>query len=108
MALPVVVTSLLFPLLVQAIKWLSPVARDALSDAMRTFYSRALASPSSWDDVAAKILCILLSVDVSDITSPSSGPGTIPADVVDTITSGMIEVATGRPFDPPGNELGGA
>lgn len=100
MALPAVVTGLLFPLLIQAIKWLSPVAREALSDAMRDFYKKALSSPSAWDDVAAKVLCVLLSVDVSDIVK-TEGPGIIPSDMVETITNGFIEVATGgRPFDP--------
>lgn len=101
MALPAVVTALLFPLLMQAIKWLSPVAREALQEAMRSFYVKALQSPSSWDDVAAKILCVLLSVDVSDIQK-TEGPGTMPADLTDTIVNGFIEVATGKaPFEYP-------
>jgi hypothetical protein len=101
MAIP----AILVPVIVWAVKALSDEARKALQTALQGWYVHALATPNKVDDVAAKILCILLSVDVSSVPQ---GPNNVPVEVVDAVVGGMIEVATGRPFDPPGNELGGA
>ena len=103
MAIPV---ALLTPLILWAVKALSSTARQALVVALQGWYVTALATPNKVDDIAAKILVTMLQVDVSAVPQ---GPDNVPLEVVDAVVGGMVEVATGKnPFDPPGNELGGA
>lgn len=96
MAVPAVVWSLVL----MVVKWLSPVARDAFAEAMKAFYKVAMESPNQLDDVAAKVIVTLLNVDVSGVTFTPSVGGSAPKEVVDAVTGGLIEVTTGRPFDP--------
>jgi hypothetical protein len=93
MAIPAV----LVPVIVWAVKALSEEARKALAIALQGWYVHALATPNKVDDIAAKILCILLSVDVSSVPQ---GPDNVPVEVVDAVIGGFTEVVTGRPFDP--------
>jgi hypothetical protein len=96
MAVPAVVWSLVL----MVVKWLSPVARDAFSEAMKSFYKVAMESPNQLDDIAAKVIVTMLNVDVSGVTFTPPAAGSAPAEVVAAITGGLIEVGTGRPFDP--------
>jgi hypothetical protein len=82
------------------VKWLSPVARDAFVVAMQAFYKTAMESPNQLDDIAATVICKLMNVDVSGVTFTPSAGGSAPTEVVAAVTGGLIEVSTGRPFDP--------
>jgi len=94
MAIPM---ALLSPLIMWAVKTLSSAARASLAVALQGWFRHALSTPSAMDDIAAKILVTLLQVDVSDVPQ---GPENVPQDVVDAVVGGMVEVATGRSYDP--------
>lgn len=91
------VPAIVWDLIVMVVKWLSPTARTAFDDALKAFYKHAMETSSSLDDVAAKVICTLMNVDVSGVvyTPPAAG-GSTPKEVVDTVTNGLVQVATGR------------
>ena len=91
MAIPAIVWSLVLVI----VKWLSPVARDAFATAMQAFYKTAMESPNQLDDIAATVICKLMNVDVSGVVYTPSVGGSAPKEVVDAVTSGLIEVGTG-------------
>jgi hypothetical protein len=97
MAVPAIVWSVIL----MVVKWLSPVARTAFEVAMQNFYRTAMESENQMDDVAATVLCKVLGVDVSGVEyTKYVGTQTAPAEVMKAVTGGLVEVATGRPFDP--------
>lgn len=97
--------SLLTTVILQVLKLVTPTLRSELDGFVKAWAEKAFATPNKWDDVGAKIVAGLLSVDLSGVTVvPSSGN-----EIADAVSESLLEVATGKsPFDPPGNELGGA
>lgn len=92
--------ALAMQVLLMVIGWLSPVARKALSDALQGWYAHALATPNKMDDIAAKVVVSILSVDVSKVVAtPSPDSANLPPEVVNAVSGGLLEVITGRPFD---------
>lgn len=104
MALPALVGTLLVPILVQVLKLVTPALRGELVEFVQGYTARAYATSNRWDDVFAKLLAALVSVDISGVqVQPTDEPMT------DAIVGALVGVATGQdPFAPPGNELGGA
>lgn len=102
MAVPAVV----WQLILIVVRWLSPVARTAFEQAMVAFYKTAMESPNQLDDIAATVICKVLNVDVSGVvfTPPAAG-GSAPKEVVDAVTSGLIEVSTGTTGPNPQDTL---
>ena len=101
MALPAIVGTLLVPILLQILKLATPTLRGELVEFVQGWSTRCYATPNKWDDVAAKLVAALLSVQVA--AAPTNNETT------DAIVGALVEVATGNlSFDPPGNELGGA
>ena len=101
MALPAIVGTLLVPILLQILKLATPTLRGELVEFVQGRSARCYATPNKWDDVAAKLVAALLSVQVA--AAPTNNETT------NAIVGALVEVATGTdPFAPPGNELGGA
>ena len=97
-------SSLLALILTQVLKLVTPVLRDELSGFLKSWTAKAYATPNKWDDVAAKVVTSILSVDISAIPLPTEQDA-----IANAVSGALLEVATGKsPFDAPGNELGGA
>jgi hypothetical protein len=105
MAIPAIAWTIISML----IKWASPVARQALEGGIKTYYKSALESPNVVDDVVAKILVGILSVDVSGVAiepKPDTNTVPIPPEVVNLLVDSTVIVATGKAGWDQG--LGGA
>jgi hypothetical protein len=98
-----IVGTLLIPILMQILKLVTPTLREELVKFLQDWTARCYATPNKWDDVAAKLVASILSVDLSGITvKPTDN------DVSNAIVGAVVEIATGtppgwtadRPFDP--------
>ena len=108
--LPAIVGTLLIPILMQILKLVTPSLREELVKFMQEWTARCYATPNKWDDVAAKMVAAVLSVDLSGVTvKPTDN------DVTNAVVGALVEVATGtppgwtanRPFDPAIDQGGG-
>jgi hypothetical protein len=103
MALPALVGTLLVPILMQVLKFVTPVLRAEFEEFLKGWTARCYATPNKWDDVAARLVGAVTSIDLSGVVKPTGSADT------DALVGAIVEVATGTdPFAPPGNELGGA
>jgi hypothetical protein len=102
MALPAIVGTLLIPILMQILKLMTPAIREELVKFIQGWVAHAFATPNKWDDVAAKLVAAMLSVDISGVVAPPTN------EVTTELVSSIITIATGnplgwtanRPFDP--------
>jgi hypothetical protein len=103
MALPAIVGTLLIPVLMQILKLVTPTLREELVKFLQEWTARCYATPNKWDDIAAKLVASILSVDLSGvIVKPTDN------DVTNAVVGAFVTIATGtppgwsaeRPFDP--------
>lgn len=103
MAFPAIVGTLLIPILMQILKRVTPALQKEFQEFIQGWSERCFQTPNKWDDVAAKLVAAVLSVDLSGVTvKPTNNEAT------NTIVEVLIEVTTGappgwsanRPFDP--------
>jgi hypothetical protein len=98
-----IVGTLLIPILMQILKLVTPTLREELVKFLQDWTARCYATPNKWDDVAAKLVAAILSVDLSGVTTKPTDN-----DVTNAIVGAVVEIATGtppgwsadRPFDP--------
>jgi hypothetical protein len=98
-----IVGTLLIPILMQILKLVTPTLREELVKFLQDWTARCYQTPNKWDDVAAKLVANILSVDLSGITvKPTDN------DVSNAVVGALVTIATGnppgwtadRPFDP--------
>lgn len=104
MALPALVGTLLVPILLQILKMMTPALRSEFEEFLKGWTARCYKTPNKWDDVAAKLVGAITSVDLSGVVKPTG------SETTDAIVGALVEVTTGQsPFEQAhGNELGGA
>jgi hypothetical protein len=98
-----IVGTLLIPILMQILKLVTPTLREELVKFLQDWTARCYATPNKWDDVAAKLVAAILSVDLSGVTTKPTDN-----DVTNAIVGAVVTIATGtppgwtadRPFDP--------
>jgi hypothetical protein len=98
-----IVGTLLIPILMQILKLVTPTLREELQKFIQDWTARCYVTPNKWDDVAAKLVASVLSVDLSGVTvKPTDN------DVSNAVVGALVTIATGnppgwtadRPFDP--------
>ena len=103
MALPAIVGTLLIPILMQILKLATPALREELVAFIQGWTAKCYATPNKWDDVAAKLVAAILSVDLSAVTTKPTDN-----EVTNAVVGALVTVATGtppgwtadRPFEP--------
>ena len=87
-----VILALVMPVLQVLFSAVTPAIRELMSQYLRDLYSKALASPSPWDDFAVGILCGLTGVSTSGVVATTAGGVTMPVTVSKAIMSSAFPV----------------
>ena len=87
-----IIGTLLIPILMQILKLMTPTLRAEMVKFMQDWTAKCYATPNKWDDVAAKLMAAILSVDLSKVTTKPTNN-----ELTNELVSSVIIIATGNP-----------